>query len=94
MPHSQVPDILTTDGGVYLRHILASLQRPALRYQTSIYVLPAGAYGVPQWRYRVIVLAARQGEVLPPMPAPMFRVGSLASFSGRFSAFPDVCLHC
>ena len=90
----QVPDILTTEDGAYVRHILATLQKPSLRYQTSMYVLPAGAYGVPQWRYRVILLAARQGEELPPMPAPMFRVSAMANrpFCLAYVILPSVFL--
>ncbi len=35
--------------GVYLRYIFAQLM--GMRYQTALYALPAGAYGVPQvWR--------------------------------------------
>lgn len=40
------------------------------RYQVRFNVLQAGAYGAPQSRVRLIILAARLGYPLPEMPTP------------------------
>lgn len=54
--------------GIYYRTLYAGLL--SMQYQCSTYVLPAGQYGGPQYRNRVIVFGTRQGEVVPPMPTP------------------------
>ena len=62
--------------GIYYRCLIAEFV--SMQYQSSTYVLPAGQYGAPQYRNRVIVVAAAQGEVLPPMPTPSHRVSEVA----------------
>ena len=43
--------------------------------QSALYLLPAGGFGVPQIRDRVINILTRQGEVPPPTPMFTHQVG-------------------
>ncbi|GAX85335.1 hypothetical protein CEUSTIGMA_g12752.t1, partial [Chlamydomonas eustigma] len=68
----QVSDICKRAEGLYLRYIMAQMM--SLRYQAAMYGVAAGSFGVPQGRYRMLVLAARQGELVPPAPLPTHAV--------------------
>jgi DNA (cytosine-5)-methyltransferase 1 len=63
-----VPGMLQMEGGKTARMILGALE--SMGYQVKLGILQAGHYGLPQNRWRVFVLAARQGERLPEFPVP------------------------
>eukprot|EP00892_Ulva_mutabilis_P000901 jgi/Ulvmu1/10811/UM069_0047.1 len=64
----QVLDVLLKENGVYVKTMTANLIR--MGYQAHTGNLTTGAYGCPQGRARVIMLAARATEPLPPFPEP------------------------
>jgi DNA (cytosine-5)-methyltransferase 1 len=63
-----VPGMLSLNGGQVPKLLLAALE--SLGYQVRLGILQAGHYGVPQNRWRVSVLAASSGSILPEFPLP------------------------
>jgi DNA (cytosine-5)-methyltransferase 1 len=63
-----VPGLLSLNNGGTAKLLLRVLKD--IGYVSRLGVLQAGYYGVPQNRWRVFVLAARQGEKLPGFPLP------------------------
>jgi DNA (cytosine-5)-methyltransferase 1 len=63
-----VPGMLTLANGRTPRLLLAALG--GMGYRGSIGVLQAGAYGVPQNRWRVVIWAAARNTAIPPYPTP------------------------
>ncbi|CAG9461607.1 unnamed protein product [Pedinophyceae sp. YPF-701] len=79
-----VPALAAHAGGRTLGKVLRVFVE--LGYQVRFGVLPASAYGAPQRRERLVVLAARSGRArLPAWPAPRhaFRSGGLTLFRGQ-----------
>ena len=74
-----VPGMLSLAGGHVVSEILIRLRR--LGYDTSHRVLFAAHYGVPQERWRLIILASRTGRV-PVHPPPSFNAKARANFTG------------
>eukprot|EP00798_Chlamydomonas_sp_ICE-L_P008600 gene8600-34042_t len=68
----QVVDSAQKEYGIYLRFLIA--KATSLRYQVRVHIREAGGDGCPQGRRRVIIFTARQGEQLPPVPAPSHKV--------------------
>lgn len=77
-----VPGLLSLGDGKVLDRIVAEFVR--LDYHVTVKILFAPHYGVPQERWRVILLGSRYGEIAPPEPAfyakgrPNFRSAGLA----------------
>jgi DNA (cytosine-5)-methyltransferase 1 len=63
-----VPGMLQMESGKTAQMIIGALE--SMGYQVKLGILQAGHYGLPQNRWRVFVLAARQGERLPEFPVP------------------------
>lgn len=88
-----VPGLVSFDNGGTLTAILQSLE--ALGYRADVQILYAPHYGVPQTRWRTIVLGLRQGDVNPLAAFPQaeriapMRVNFTRSFGGKdIVAFP------
>jgi DNA (cytosine-5)-methyltransferase 1 len=63
-----VPGMLQMEKGKTAKLLVQTLA--ALGYQTTLGILQAGYYGLPQNRWRVFIMAAREGEKLPSFPEP------------------------
>lgn len=61
-----VPGLLSLGDGNVLQRILSEFER--LGYYVSVKILFAAHYGVPQERWRLILLGSRFGEIAPPEP--------------------------
>jgi DNA (cytosine-5)-methyltransferase 1 len=61
-----VPGLLSLGDGKVLDRILAELVR--LDYHVSVKILFAAHYGVPQERWRLILLGSKFGDIAPPEP--------------------------
>lgn len=61
-----VPGLLSLSDGKVLDRILREFAR--LNYRVTVKILFAAHYGVPQERWRLILLGSRFGEVAPPEP--------------------------
>jgi DNA (cytosine-5)-methyltransferase 1 len=63
-----VPGMLSLEDGATAHLLLSTLE--GLGYNTKLGILQAGAYGIPQNRWRVFVIAAQVGQTLPSFPQP------------------------
>ena len=63
-----VTGILTLQGGAAIRSLKAALEADS--YAVRMGVLQCGSYGLPQHRWRVFLLGAKQGTQLPVFPEP------------------------
>lgn len=86
-----VPGLVSFNGGATLAAILASLE--ALDYKADVQILYAPHYGVPQTRWRTIVLAVKKGDPLGAFPDPIRHAPMRVNFTSRFEgrdivAFP------
>ena len=66
-----VPDMFKFVNGIYGRFSMSQLIE--LGYQGRIGFMPAGKYGVPQYRLRCFLWGALSGEPLPGFPMPSHR---------------------
>lgn len=79
-----VPGLLSLGDGKVLDRILAEFGR--LDYHVTVKILFAAHYGVPQERWRLILLGSRLGEIAPPEPTHYasgranFRSGGVLTF--------------
>ncbi len=79
-----VPGLLSLGDGRVLDRILNEFRR--LEYQVSVKILFAAHYGVPQERWRLILLGSKFGEIAPPEPTHYasgranFRGGGVLTF--------------
>jgi len=81
-----VPGLVSFEGGLTLEAILSSLEK--LGYQSDVRILYAPHYGVPQTRWRTIVIGVRNGQsASTAFPEPVrlapLRVNFTARFDGR-----------
>jgi DNA (cytosine-5)-methyltransferase 1 len=74
-----VPGMLSLGGGVIFEQIIRELE--ARGYRTRTRVLFSAHYGVPQERWRTIILGSRVSEV-PEHPAPTHYAHARANFKG------------
>ncbi len=61
-----VPGLLSLGDGKAIRKVLQEFNR--LGYHMSVKILFAAHYGVPQERWRLILLGSSYGEIAPPLP--------------------------
>lgn len=61
-----VPGLLSLGDGKILDRILSEFGR--LKYHVTVKILFAAHYGVPQERWRLILLGSKYGEISPPEP--------------------------
>jgi DNA (cytosine-5)-methyltransferase 1 len=73
-----VPGLLSLGDGKVLDRILAEFGR--LDYDVTVKILFAAHYGVPQERWRLILLGSRLSEIAPPEPTHY--AGGRANFRG------------
>jgi DNA (cytosine-5)-methyltransferase 1 len=79
-----VPGLLSLGDGRVLRQVLAEFTR--LGYHTSTKILFSAHYGVPQERWRLILLGSLESEISPPVPTHYavgranFRGGGILTF--------------
>lgn len=84
-----VPGLLSLGDGKVLTQILNEFSR--LDYRVTVKILFAAHYGVPQERWRLILLGSKFGEITPPAPTHYavgranFRGGSILTFQLRES---------
>lgn len=84
-----VPGMLQMSSGDVARLLLATLD--GLGYQTKLGILQAGYYGLPQNRWRVFILGARNGETLPELPRPTHQFPRTTLFGA--TAFRSHVIH-
>ncbi|MFH1803696.1 MAG: DNA cytosine methyltransferase [Pseudomonadota bacterium] len=81
-----VPGLVSFENGLTLQAILTSLDK--IGYQADVRILYAPHYGVPQTRWRTVILAFRDGqdpcEAFPePIRSAPIRVNFTSNFEGR-----------
>ena len=64
-----VKSFVTNNKNIHIKKTIASFL--AMDYQCTYGVLQAGHYGLPQSRYRVIVMACKREQNLPKYPEPL-----------------------
>jgi DNA (cytosine-5)-methyltransferase 1 len=74
-----VPGMLSMADGAIFRQVMAEFERHG--YQARARILFAAHYGVPQQRWRLIILGSRSGEA-PPHPLPTHGAIGRANFRG------------
>ncbi len=81
-----VPGLVSFEGGMTLQAILTALKKHG--YEPDVRILYAPHYGVPQTRWRTIIIALREGQdARKAFPEPLrqapIRVNFTSSFDGR-----------
>ncbi|WP_203142686.1 DNA cytosine methyltransferase [Marinobacter mangrovi] len=80
-----VPGLVSFEGGATLEAILLALED--LGYNADVKILYAPHFGVPQTRWRTIVVGVKDGDPLDAYPEPLrnapMRVNFTSSFAGR-----------
>lgn len=80
-----VPGLVSFEGGMTLQAILTELGNHG--YQSDVRILYAPHYGVPQTRWRTIIIGLRDGQAVHAFPEPAYeapiRVNFTSSFAGR-----------
>jgi len=80
-----VPGLVSFEGGSTLEAILLALEE--LGYFADVKILYAPYYGVPQTRWRTVILGLREGDPLEGYPVPFrsapTRVNFTSNFGGR-----------
>lgn len=80
-----VPGLVSFEGGSTLEAILVALE--ALGYSADVKILYAPHFGVPQTRWRTIVIGLKDGDPLEAYPEPTrsapTRVNFTSNFGGR-----------
>lgn len=79
-----VPGLLSLGDGEVFRRILKEFE--GLGYKVTVKILFAAHYGVPQERWRLILLGSRFGEISPPEPTH-YVVGRANFRGGRTMTF-------
>ena len=86
-----VPGLVSFEDGATLEAILESLD--VLDYKADVQILYAPHYGVPQTRWRTIVLALRSGnDPLKAFPEPFRTAPMRVNFTARFGGRDIVAL--
>lgn len=78
-----VPGLVSFEGGLTLEAILTSLEK--MGYHSDVRILYAPFFGIPQTRWRTIILGFRDG--CPPesaFPEPMRQAPARVNFTARF----------
>ncbi len=86
-----VPGLVSFESGATLSAILQSLEE--LGYSADVQILYAPHYGVPQTRWRTVVLALRNGQdALSAFPQPLRDAPMRVNFTSRFKGRDIVAL--
>lgn len=84
-----VPGLVSFEHGATLHAILEALGE--LGYGADVHILGAAYYGVPQMRWRTIVIGKRGGEVPPSaFPTPIYHAPIRPNFTTVFEGKPIV----
>lgn len=78
-----VPGLVSFEGGATLEAILESLR--GLGYDADVQILYAPLFGVPQTRWRTIVLGLREGQAGEAFPDPIHNAPMRVNFTSRFA---------
>ncbi|MGH9584305.1 MAG: DNA cytosine methyltransferase [Bryobacteraceae bacterium] len=84
-----VPGLLSLGDGKVFRQILSEFQR--IGYNTTAKILFAAHYGVPQERWRLILLGSRLSAIAPPEPTH-YATGRANFRGGRTLTFQFTCV--
>ncbi len=78
-----VPGLVSFEGGMTLQAILTTLENHG--YQSDVKILYAPHYGVPQTRWRTIIIGLREGQA-PDLafPEPIHQAPIRVNFTSRF----------
>ena len=86
-----VPGLVSFAGGLTLQAILTTLENHG--YQADVRILYAPHYGVPQMRWRTIILGLRDGlPVNAAFPEPVYAAPIRVNFTSRFAGRNIVAL--
>lgn len=86
-----VPGLVSFEGGATLAAILQALED--LGYKADVQILYAPHYGVPQTRWRTIILALRDGaDAITAFPNPKRQAPMRVNFTSRFDGRNIVAL--
>ncbi len=78
-----VPGLVSFGGGLTLQAILTTLEKHG--YQSDVRILYAPHYGVPQTRWRTIVIGLRKGlPINTAFPDPAYKAPIRINFTSRF----------
>ena len=75
-----VPGIVSLGKGTVIEQIYKELT--SLGYSVGHRILFAGHYGVPQSRFRTIIVALSGRKLVPAFPEPKYRASSVVNFAG------------
>jgi len=86
-----VPGLVSFEGGLTLQAILTTLEKHG--YQSDVRILYAPHYGVPQTRWRTIIIGLRDGlSVDNAFPEPVYDAPIRVNFTSRFEGRNIVAL--
>jgi len=86
-----VPGLVSFEGGLTLQAIMTTLEKHG--YQSDVRILYAPHYGVPQTRWRTIIIGLRDGlSVNAAFPEPVFEAPIRVNFTSRFEGRNIVAL--
>jgi len=86
-----VPGLVSFEGGLTLQAILSILENHG--YQSDVRILYAPHYGVPQTRWRTIIIGLREGlQINTVFPEPIYEAPIRVNFSSRFEGRNIVAL--
>jgi DNA (cytosine-5)-methyltransferase 1 len=86
-----VPGLVSFEGGLTLQAILTALDKHG--YQSDVRILYAPHYGVPQTRWRTIIIGLREGiAVNTAFPEPFYEAPIRINFTSRFDGRNIVAL--
>lgn len=86
-----VPGLVSFEGGLTLQAILTTLEKHG--YQSDVRILYAPHYGVPQTRWRTIIIGLREGqEISKAFPEPVFEAPIRVNFTSKFEGRNIVAL--
>lgn len=84
-----VPGLVSFEKGATLRAIVEALR--SLGYGAQVHILGAAYYGVPQMRWRTIIIGRREAEVPPcAFPTPVTTAPVRPNFTATFDGRPLV----
>ena len=88
-----VPGLVSFEGGMTLQAILTALEKHG--YKSDVKILYAPHYGVPQTRWRTIIIGLRDGQTSGLFfPEPVRQAPTRINFTSRFGGRNIVALPC
>lgn len=88
-----VPGLVSFNGGSTLQAILSTLENHG--YASDVQILYAPHYGVPQTRWRTIIIGLREGTAISgAFPRPIYEAPVRVNFTSKFEGRKIVALKC